>query len=426
MTKAKTVVYNSLKLSEYRPRFVGLKVLGIGVGAVGTHLVEKFGKMGLSIDVVDPDSFSLENAAKHGCIVRTPEDAGRNKAECTADRVQPLLDEGCTSNGIDADVSRLGPEAFADYAYVVLAVDNFDAKLLVNELIRQLPKERRPIVIMDGTIEETAQSVILDNEEFCIDCLIDDEWKKDGSIHTSCTGPQFREENGVAEIVRTSNLASSMAAHLSAEQLRASVLGDSNVMNRRLTYTAYPNLELSSSHPMRKHNCPGCRVCAPESISWLHGSVMEVTLKEALEQIANALGTREFELSVHRLNYGRIVYAGFIVDDVCHSCGKPIKLMRHEGRVSFDELLCDECASQGKHARHSEEFSHGERILAFDFGCSEEIQKMSLYDLGYPLGAHIEVIQRNGALDLLETDKTSKTIFAFDEDHLKMHEVKKL
>lgn len=420
------VIYNALKLSEYRPLFHALRVLIIGTGAVGTHLMEFFAKMGLSPDAMDFDTFTLENAAKHSCLVRTPDDAGRNKAECTSDRVQPLLDGGCSSNGIDGDLCKLGPEAFSDYDYVVAAVDNFDAKVLLNELIRQLPEDRRPIVIMDGTHNEMAQSVILDNTEFCLRCLIDENWMKDSSIRTSCTGPQVRQIDGVNEIVRTSNLASSMAAHLSAEQLRASVVGNDGVMNRRLTYTAYPHLELSSSHPMRKRNCPGCAIHPPAKIEWLHGNVMEVTLKDAIAQISAILGTTDLELSVHRLNYRKVVHAGFIADDVCHSCGVPIRVMQHEGRIFLEDLLCAECSSQGKHAHHDAAFSHGEILHAFEPESREDIQNMSLYDLGYPLGAHIEVIQRNGAIDFLDTEKITKTVFAFDEDHLKMHDIHKL
>lgn len=420
------VIYNALKLSEYRPKFHAIRVLIIGTGAVGTHLMEFFAKMGLSPDAMDFDTFTLENAAKHSCLVRTPDDAGRNKAECTSDRVQSLLDEGCSSNGIDGDLCKLGPEAFSDYDYVIAAVDNFDAKVLLNELIRQLPEDRRPIVIMDGTHDEMAQSVILDNTEFCLRCLIDENWMKDSSIRTSCTGPQVRQIDGVNEIIRTSNLASSMAAHLSAEQLRASVVGNDGVMNRRLTYTAYPHLELSSSHPMRKRNCPGCSIHPPARIEWLHGSVIEVTLKDALEQISVILGTKDFELSVHRLNYRKIVHASYIADDVCHSCGAPIKVMQHEGRIFLEDLLCTECSSQGKHARNDADYSHGKILHAFESGSREDIQNMVLYDLGYPLGAHIEVIQRNGAIDFLDTEKITKTIFAFDEDHLKMHYIHKL
>ena len=420
------VIYNSLKLSEYREWFHAMRVLVIGAGAVGSHLMEKLAKMGLSPDALDFDYFTLENAAKHSCLVRTPEDSGRNKAVCVADRVKPLLDEGCSSNGIDADLCKLGPEALAGFKYVIVAVDNFDAKILLGELIRQLPPERRPVVIMDGTDNEMAQSVILDNNEFCLRCLISESWMPDSSIRTSCTGPQVRQIDGVSEIVRTSNLASSMAAHLTIEQLRGHVLGHDNVLNRRLTYTAYPNLEVTSAHPMRKRNCPGCAIHPPAKVEFLHGSVLEVTLKQALEQIEAFLGTADFEMSVHRLSYRKVVHAGFIVDDICHSCGRPIPVMKHEGRLFLDDLRCEECASRGRSAHHGTTFYHGEILHVFDFSCSSEIQNMTLFNLGYPLGVHIEVIQRNGALDFLDSEKITQTVFAFDEDHLRMHEIQKL
>lgn len=417
-------IYNDIKLSKYRPLFRSKRVLVVGSGAVGTHLMEKLIKMGVSADTIDFDHFTLENAAKHSCLVRTPEDVDKNKAVCTSERVQPLLEEGCTSNGIDADVCMLGPEAFSDYDYVIIAVDNDAAKVLLNELIRQLPVDRRPIVIVDGTYDEMASSVILDNSDFCIRCLIDEAWLKNSSVRTSCVGPQVRDIDGTPEIIRTSNCASSMAAHLSCEQFRGSVLGYEGVMNRMLTYTAYPNLELSSSFPMEKTNCPGCSINSHDNIKWLHGSVLDVSLKEALDQISKALNDNDFELSVYRLNYKNIVYAGFITDDVCHSCGKPINVMRHEGRLFLNDLLCDECSAKGEKAYRSAELKHGEKLYAFSSE-DESLQDMTLFELGYPLGAHIEVIQRNGAIDILD-ERIIQTIFAFDEDHSKMHEIHKL
>ncbi len=421
-----SVIYNALKLSEYREMFHNKKALVIGAGAVGTYLMEYLAKMGVSPDAVDFDFFTLENAAKHGCIIRTPEDAGKNKAVCVSERTQPLLDEGCSTNGIDGDICKLGPEAFADYDVVIAAVDNFDAKVLLNELIRQIPEERRPVVIMDGTHDEMAQSVILDNKEFCLRCLIDEKWMKDSSIRTSCTGPQLRSYDGVPEIVRTTHLASSMAAHMSVEQFRAFVIGHNDVMNRRITYTAYPNLEISISHPMKKRNCPGCAEHAPAEINWLEGCMMKTTLREVIRQLTQILGTDDFEISVHRLNYRKIVHAEFIVDDVCRCCGKPIKVMRHSGRTFANDLKCDECRQENRIINPDIPNDSGVLIRAFNKDSDDALLDMTMYDLGFPLGAHIEVIERNGAWDFLDKDKIKFWTFAMDNDHAEVHFAKKL
>ena len=120
-------LYNPLKLSVYRPLFSGKRVLICGAGAVGSNVAEALVKMGCSLDLLDFDKFTLENAAKHSCLVRTPEDVGQNKARCVARRVQPFLEEGCTANGMDTDLCRIGPEALADYDVVVLCLDNYAA-----------------------------------------------------------------------------------------------------------------------------------------------------------------------------------------------------------------------------------------------------------------------------------------------------------
>ena len=419
-------LYNPLKLSEYRDKFIGIRVCIIGAGAVGTYLMEYFAKMGLSPDVIDFDSFTIENAAKHSCLVRTPEDAGRNKAECASMRVKPLLDEGCESNGIDSNITNFGPEAFSDYKYVVLAVDNYAAKVLFDELIEQLPEERRPKVIMVGTYDEMASSVILDHKEFCVRCLLDEEWLLNGLERTSCVGPKIRRINGNNEIVRTSNLASSMAAHLCAEQIRADVIGVQEVMNKRVTYTAYPLLEVSAASPMRKNECPGCRIKAPEQITWLSGSVLDVTLGEAFDQIEKKLGDSDFNIVVHQFNFNCITNREFYFSGVCRCCGKKVRIMKHEGRINENDLLCETCSSADAKEKHEYIYGEGEKTLVFNNENSKELMDMTLFDLGYPLGAHIDVLQTHGALDCLDEDKYVVSVFAFDEDHTKIHNITKL
>lgn len=416
-------LYNPLKLSEYRHLFPSKQVLVVGGGAVGSNVAEDVVKMGASVDVIDFDTFTLENAAKHSCLVRTPEDVGRNKAECVSSRLKPLLEEGCHTNGIDTDLCMLGPEAIAEYDVVILCVDNFATKTLFNELWMKIPKERRPYVIMDGTHDEMAQSVILDGKEFCLDCLMDDSWMKDANIRTSCSGPQLRRIDGNNEIVRTSGLASSIAANLSSEQFRAIVIGAPDVVNRRITYTAYPHFEMSVAKPMRKRTCSGCKTRAPQNINWLSGSVLDLTLGEALKQIGAVLNSDEFEVSTHRLNYKKVLHSGFIINDTCHSCGKTISVMKHEGRTYLDDLLCDECKANNKVARNDTSFIPGTTVYAFTPDCSEELKQKTLFELGYPLGAHIEVIERNGALDFLDADKIAISTFACQDDPKKMHVV---
>lgn len=418
-------LYNPLKLSVYRPLFSGKKVLIIGGGAVGSNVAENVAKMGSSLDILDFDTFSLENAAKHSCLVRTPDDVGRNKAECVSARVQPLLEEGCSSNGIDADLCMIGPEAIAEYDAVILCVDNYAAKILFNQLWKQIPEERRPVVIMDGTHEEMAQSMMADSKEFCLRCTIDESWLKTSAVRTSCSGPQIRRFDGIPEIIRTSGVASSIAANLSSEQYRAWVIGEEQAMNRRLTYVAYPNLSLGITRPMKKHNCPDCSITPPAKLEWLPGSVLSTTLNDTLALISDALGTEDFEIVVHPLSYKNIMHSAYILDDTCHVCGKPISVMKHEGRTFLQDLICEDCHHTGKVPYYSPDFTPGNVLHAFDGRCSEAVCSKTMFELGYPLGAHIQVIQRNGALDYLDKQIVSTT-FAFREDPRQMHFVKKL
>lgn len=419
-------IYNPLKLSVYRPLFREKKVLIIGSGAVGSYAAENIAKMGASVCLVDFDSFTLENAAKHSGVVRTPEDVGRYKAICVAERIRPLLEEGCVSHGVAADLCMLGPEVIASYDGVILCVDNYAAKALFNDLYMSIPEERRPIVIMDGTHEEMAQSVILDGKEFCLRCLLDEKWLENGAARTSCSGAQIREIDGVQEIIRTSGLASSIAANLSAEQFRAAVIGADQVMNRRVTYTAYPHFELSVSRPMPKKNCPGCHIKPPKEIRKLTGSVFDVTLREALNQISESLETRDFEIAVHSLFYKNVMYAGFILEDVCHACGKPITVMRHEGRTFLEDLRCEDCIREKKHARHDVDFPPGRIEYALTEKSDPRLMSMKLFELGYPLGAHIRVIQRNGAFDFLDMDRITTTVFTCADDPAQFYNVEHL
>ena len=419
-------MYNPLKLPEYLARFSSVKIAVVGVGAVGSYFAEYCAKMGVGgITLIDFDTFTLENAAKHSGIVRTPEDVGRNKAEAVAERTQTLMIPGGKANGIDANICLFGSMAFAQYDAVVLALDNYAAKIYFNRLWLQLPEGMRPLLIFGGTYEEMAQSNCLDGHDACLRCLINESEKEDSAVSTSCSGPQYWVIDGESTVVRTSGLASSMAAHLMSEQLRAFVLGHKEAANKRLCYTAYPNLEITWSKPMQNKTCPDCtQIRPPEAVVRLKGSVLDRTLGELFAECGERFGNDDYELLVHKLVFANVGYGGFILDDVCKSCGKPLaSVYQHEARTHFANLLCDECRQAGKQAFFDPQRKVGTAVHAFTpRTCPEALLDKTLYDLGYPLGAYIWTKQSGGAIDALDETPTY-TCFTCVGDAEKMNTV---
>lgn len=411
-------MYNMLKLPEHTARFKEIRCALYGGGAVGSYLAEALAKMGVGfLTIYDYDKYSLENGAKSSSIIRMPEDVGRNKAVALAERVQAIMVPGGQAVGIDANLCSFGPRSLTEYDFVFLALDNFAAKELFNQLWMQMPKERRPIVIMGGTNGESATAISLDGEEFCLRCLFDERWLKESEVHTSCNGPQYRIVDGEEAIVRTSGLASSMAANLMAELLRRNVLGLPNATNVRLYYTASPALDLMELSPMKRKSCPDCkRIRPPEEVHFLDGTVTTMTLREAFTQLTGLLGDEKYELSAHLLEFGGVVYGGFILDDYCHCCGTPMSVLAHEGRTHFKDVLCPSCKAQGHMAHHDLSRPVGTTVQAFSpTTVDQRLLDKTLYDLGFPIGAYLYVIQRGGALDALD-DNYKIMCFACDRD----------
>lgn len=397
-------LYNPLKLSEHREKFGSLHLLVVGAGAVGTTFCECACKMGIGqVVILDPDSFTLENAAKHGCIVRTPEDVGKNKALTVAERMKPLLDDGCTAHGIAGELRALGPRVLAQFDVVVCLVDNYDAKFLLSQLVHRLPPEARPMLLMAGTYHESASSVLLDGHGPCLRCLLDESWRKVGSIHHSCTGVHYMEEEETSApvIVRTSHLASAVAAHLAAEQLRAAVLGDKTVLNKRLSYTASPALSLDLYTPLRKKHCPDCAMESDPEPVLLPGSVLDTTVDQTVKQLSQQENA-PVELLVYASDPSRS--DRFVEQSVCHCCGKPIRVMKPESRLRLSDLRCDACREAGRTAFDSVEFDGGSehRILrAFSAESSAECKALTLYEAGYPLGAYLQyLVRKDGELSI--------------------------
>ena len=398
-------MYSEERMMSYFDRFAAVRALIVGAGAVGTCLAEHLAKMGVGrITLVDMDRFTLENAAKHAGMIRTPEDVGAKKAPAAAKRAGVLMTEGGEANGIDAEIALIGPWALAGYDFVFAALDNYAAKLYLNRIWLEVPAERRPVLIQGGTIGEMAQANVLDGTGACWRCLCDESWFADSLRRTSCSGPQYRMEEGEQVPVRTSGLASDMAAHLMAEEMRAIVLGLTPEKNRRVFYSAWPNFGLESAVPMRRKSCPDCAgERAPREVIPLEGSVLTLSLGEALAGIGKVLGTEKFTLGAHVFSYAGAGYGGVIVQDTCKCCGAPLpEGFSHEGRTRLSRQICADCRKAGKQPRAGAGGEPGLVLGGFSpADTPERLMGASLFSLGWPLGGYLKV-RTEGGLDALD------------------------
>ncbi len=412
-------IYNPLKLPEYTERFGKVRVLVFGGGAVGSAVVSSLTRMGVGrITVADFGKWREEHRAKCSDIIRFPEDVGKYKAVSLAERAQDTMVNEGEVNGIAADVRDFGPMALAEYDFVVIGLDNYAAKVYINQVWLQIPENKRPVVVIGGTNLEQAQSTCLDGNDACLRCLFDESWLVDSERTTSCAGAQYFNFSGKREAVRTSSCASQMAALLMVNHIRKCVLGHEKIKNTRFCYCPDYDPPVTLNSPMKKTNCPDCNdYSAVNDIRELDGSVMTTTLGDVMEKIRKNLGRADFELFAPQFEFAGTGYSGIIEADYCHSCSKPIpNIFKHESRVKFGEVLCDECKAAGRLAYHHPARPEAKLIYGFTpTGIPEAAKDKTLYSLGWQIGGLLTVVIKNGAVNMLD-ERVEKINFTLGGD----------
>ena len=397
MEKTKNNIFNMEKLPEYFNDFISKKVAIVGVGAVGSYLAESLIKMKVfNLTLIDFDPFEKENSAKSSCVYKPNEDSGKNKAKALADDINEYF-EIDTVHGIDASITCFGPMAFAGYDLVVLALDNYAAKIYFNQIWLQIPKQKRPLLIFGGTIGENAQSSCLDGIDGCMRCQFDERWLKNPLVRTSCTGINYRPTDDIAEHAITSGLASAHSAYFMAEQCRGYFLGHKEMINTKIEYTAYPNLGLTTMKPMRRSSCPDCmNYHSVENVEELSNiDVLHTTVGELLNILKSKFPEGHFKVQAPLIEFAKIAYSKIIKDDFCRCCGRKLEgLYKHEFRTKYEDLLCDECrASKGSASTETKYEKLGTSISSISpKNCDESLKNKTLYEVGYVVGGFITVI----------------------------------
>ena len=109
------------------------RIAVIGAGAVGNEVVKNLALLGCgTIDVYDFDTVELHNLTRS--ILLREADTGRNKAEAVAERARDI-DPHVTVRAIPGDFwDTLSLGRLRDYDCAIAAVDNFEARLKLNQL----------------------------------------------------------------------------------------------------------------------------------------------------------------------------------------------------------------------------------------------------------------------------------------------------
>jgi molybdopterin/thiamine biosynthesis adenylyltransferase len=109
------------------------RVAVIGAGAIGNEVVKNLCLLGIgNIDVYDFDTVELHNLTRS--VLLREADVGRGKAASVAQRAAEL-DPAVSIQAIHGDVwQTLSFEALRRYRVVIGALDNFEARLRVNQL----------------------------------------------------------------------------------------------------------------------------------------------------------------------------------------------------------------------------------------------------------------------------------------------------
>lgn len=406
--KSSAIEFNKEKLTDISP-YKDIRVLNVGCGAVGSYAVEYLSKMGIgdTITLCDLDDYHKDNGAKTSCLVRFPEDNERPKSIALAERAGEICVDSCKVNYINGSVENLGPLFFAQYDYVFASPDSVAVREYVNQQIMKLPPELRPIYIFGGTDLEMGLAGRADTTKSCYRCYCEEDSFRSSKKKHSCNDIRYRYNNdGSTSTVRVSNLSSAKAAILMADELRSHVKQANHgikAKNRLRAWNPDAPVPMFPTEIKRRADCPDCNsIRYPESIKYVCDTVLTTTLRDFLSAVAQKLGYADFELDAHRHSFGEEDFTAFVTQNFCRRCGAAVDVYRHSGRIT-SSILCDKCKADNIVLPDVVNDGIVETLYGFKNGqCDSRLLDMTLFDIGFPIGAYLFVTCMNGALDLTD------------------------
>jgi molybdopterin-synthase adenylyltransferase len=194
-----------------------LRIAVIGAGAIGNELVKNLMLLGIGgIDVYDVDTVELSNLTRS--VFLRESDLGRNKAEALVARAQELYPD-TVLRAIAGDIGHtLSLTRFAGYDFVMAAVDNFEARLRINDMALLTRVDWLNLAI-DARHAVVELFPFRSGDQACYACSLPDSAFEKMAARYSCGGLQ-RATWLERKVPTTAVTASAVAALACSEMMR--------------------------------------------------------------------------------------------------------------------------------------------------------------------------------------------------------------
>lgn len=225
----------------------------IGAGAVGNEVVKNLALLGVgAIDVYDFDDVEPHNLTR-GVLLRES-DVGRNKAEAVAERAA-ALDPNVRVRAVPGDFWRtLGLRELQEVTCAISAVDNFEARLKLNQLCLLA----RVDLVNTGLDSRWASVETLPfgsaADVACYECTLPDTAYTRVAERYSCGG--LRRRALVERRIPTTTVTASVAGALAASA--ALRFGPQAAAESRRTLVDTLGGTATTVSIPRRAECPGC------------------------------------------------------------------------------------------------------------------------------------------------------------------------
>ena len=167
---------------EGQRRLRRAKVLLVGAGGLGSPVALYLAGAGIGqLGIIDADEVSLSNL--HRQVLHPTGNLGKNKAESAAERLSELNDQVKVVTYPFFLTEENAEKIIACYDFVVMAVDNFETRFLINDICVRLRKPfcHGGIVALDGQV-----MTYLPGQGPCYRCIFE-EVPEEGSVPTAAT-----------------------------------------------------------------------------------------------------------------------------------------------------------------------------------------------------------------------------------------------